>query len=504
MRCSFLRSLDEPGAGLHVSLATIPSSLQHPLPPGVIMRRIGLVFVLLAVASCSDEGPPDEADRLIEIVGPAEFSGTPLDTVPELLTVRVTDLNQRPIAGVSVMWSAGSGGSLVPEGELTNRDGIARATWILGWQPGTQQASAIALGTAIPRVFTATAVGFQAVNLSTGDGRHQCATDISDQLSCWGPNDDGQLGNGSVADSDVPVVSTFHPPVGRIVTGSSAQGGDFTCVLASSATVDCWGANEVGQLGNGTTGPSAAPVPVLLPSTSQFLALATRSGGVCAVSRDGEAYCWGQNTQGRLGIGTTADPVLTPTLVTGGFRWRQIALADDRACGVEEGGRIYCWGAQPLWLGTGVDTNTVAPLPVINAPVMDSVTLSGWHQCGLTTSNVTYCWGANHNIGALDPREVIPDPIPLTVPSPFRSLASIYKPTFAIGLDGGGYWWGPPPYATGGGPETPQRFSGDILLINIGTHDDGVCGIEASTSTVYCWNEFSWDGPARLTAVAKP
>jgi hypothetical protein len=469
------------------------------------MRWFGVGFALLGVASCSDSEAPEETDRTIEVVGSAQFTGTPLDTVGELLTVRVIDQNQRPLAGVPVTWSAASGGSMLPQAPSTAADGTARARWILGWQPGAQQASAIALGTPFPAVFTATAVGFQATDLSTGDGRHQCATEsFSGDLFCWGPNDDGQLGDRSLTDSEAPVASLLHLPVGRLVTGYSAQGGDFTCVLTSSATVYCWGANEVGQLGDGTTNPSTTPVSVLLPSDPMFLALATQGGGTCAVSRDGDAYCWGQNTGGRFGIGSTEDPVLSPRLVAGGHRWRQIALTDDRACGVEEGGRVYCWGGQPVWLGIGVDTNTVAPLPVTNAPPMDSVTLSAWHQCGLTATNVTYCWGANHNIGAVDPRELIPDPMALMVPSPFRSIASIYKPTFAIGLDNVGYWWGPPPGATGGPPHTPEPFSGDLLLINIGTNDDGVCGIEASTNTVYCWSEFSWDGPQKLTALAKP
>jgi hypothetical protein len=470
------------------------------------MRWIRIVPPMLLIVACSDGNKPSDDEHLVEAVAPFQLSGTPLDTIPELLTVRVTDRNRRPLAGIEVTWSTSSGGSLIPDTPTTDSDGIARARWILGWWPGIQAANATTAAADVPARFEAVAQGFRAVILSTGDGRHQCATDITARLFCWGPNDHGQLGEVSVAASDVPVLVAplLHAPIDRVFTGSSSSGGDFTCALTSASTVYCWGANEVGQLGNGTTAPSASPVWVPLPESEQFLALSLNNGGACALSRAGDAYCWGQNTAGRFGIGTTEDPVLTPTLVTGGLNWHQVALADDRACGIEEGGRVYCWGGQPLWLGIGADTNTIAPLPVINAPLMDSVTLSAWHQCGLTTANVTYCWGANHNIGVPDSRDVIPDPIVLTVPSPFRSLQSISKPTFAIGLDDVGYWWGPPPSATGGPPDTPVPFSGDIRLIDIGTNQTGVCGVERATSTVYCWDAFTWSGPERITAVPIP
>lgn len=466
-----------------------------------MQRSICAIAVLCLLSSCESGGPLEDNNRRIEVVGPAEQTGTPLDTLAELLAVRVTDQLQRPLAGAAVTWSAGHGGSIVPEAPTTDAQGIARARWILGWQTGAQQANATA-GADASATFTATAEGFQATALSVGDGEHQCGIN-SGALYCWGPNDDGQLGDGSTANSEVPVLAQVNGPITQAVTGYSPIAGDFTCALTSSGEVYCWGANDTGQLGNGSSSPSLSPVRVQLPPTS-FKALSARGGGACALSTGGEAYCWGYNHFARFGTGSTENPLLTPAPIAGGLRWRQIGLGDDRACGVREGGQVYCWGAWPEWLGTGVDTNTVAPLPVTNAPLMDSITVSGWHQCGITAQQVTYCWGSNHNIGVEDPRNVIPDPIPLAVPPAVRSIHSGYDPTFALDLDGKGYWWGPPHGATGGPPLTPEPFSGDIPLTAIGLTGSGVCGIEASTATVYCWSLFSWGGPERLTAPAKP
>lgn len=468
------------------------------------MRWIAVVLPLLLAASCGDGGgPSDQGTRLIAVIGPAQVSGTPLDTVGELLAVRVTDMSQNPIAGIPVAWATADGGSVIPETPSTDASGIARAAWVLGWRSGSQQASATTSGADAPALFSATAQGFQAQGLSIGDADHQCGIDPGSALFCWGPNDDGQLGDGTASSSDAPVAALVPLPVTQVVTGSSSLGGDFTCALTSSGEVFCWGANDVGQLGNGTSSASRAPVPVLLPSTP-FKSLSSRAGGACAVSTGGDGYCWGENTLGRFGTGSRDDQVLTPAPMLGGFSWQHLALGDDRSCGVREGGQVYCWGGQPTWLGTGVDTNTVTPLPVTNAPSMDSLTVSGWHQCGITTANTTHCWGANLNIGVIDPRGVIPDPIELPTPPAFRSVHSIFKPTFGLGVDGVGYWWGPPPGATGGGPETPVPFSGDILLRAIGTNGSGVCGVEATTGTVYCWSDFSWTGPEKVGALARP
>jgi hypothetical protein len=467
------------------------------------MRWIGVGIAVLGVAACSDNEAPGEGDRTIEVVGSAQFSGTSLDTVGEILTVRVTDQNARPLAGIPLTWSTASGGSMVPQTPSTTADGTARARWILGWQAGAQQASATVDQAVTPAVFGATAEGFQARSLSTGDGEHQCGIDTGGALFCWGPNDDGQLGNGATTSSETPVPALVTGPISQVVTGFTSSGGDFTCALTSTGEVYCWGANDRGQLGDGTTDASLTPAPVLLPPVG-FRSLASKGGGACAISTGGEGYCWGENIFGRLGIGSTSAHVVTPTPIAGGLRWHHLALGDDRSCGVDQGRQVYCWGGQPAWLGTGVDTSTVAPLAVQSAPSMDSLTLSGWHQCGITSTNATYCWGANHNLGVVDPREVVPEPLELPAPPAFRSIQSIFKPTFGLGVDGVGYWWGPPPGATGGGPETPVPFSGDIRLSAMGTNGSGVCGTEASTGTVYCWSLFSWGGPEKLTALAKP
>jgi hypothetical protein len=487
------------------------------------MRWPKLLPILLLAAACGDDGPSDNSDLLIEAVGPAEVLGVPLDTLAAPLEVRVTDTDRRAVAGVEVTWSTDDGGVLTPESAQTDEFGFARARWKLGASVGAQEARASA-GDGQTVTFTAGADAFRAVALSIGDAAHQCGITAEGSLFCWGENDDGQLGNGSATPSKVPVEVGLLETFRQVVTGegqvgeiagverASSGGGlrhagdpftendDYTCALTTNGEVFCWGGNDAGQLGNGTRLGSPQPVRPQLPA-GVFISISTNRGGVCAVEQGGDAYCWGANYEGRLGLGHRDLVQTVPARVVADFPWRQIALGDDRACGVREGGQVYCWGGRPEWLGIDEDTATVLPLTVANSPSLESVTLSGWHQCGLTSAGIAHCWGANHNIGFETTDEVIPYPTPLDGQPVFQSLHSIFAPTFGLGGDGKGYWWGPPPRATGGGPEVPEPFSGDIVLSALGTNENGPCGAEKTTGVVFCWSPLEGFDMDRVSAV---
>lgn len=347
--------------------------------------------------------------------------------------------------------------------------------------------------------------GFRAVALSTGDGRQVCGIVADGALYCWGSSrNQGLPDPGTSIASDVPVRVDLDQPVKQVVTGGSEGFDTYTCALTTAGAVFCWGTNGWGQLGNGTLNNSAVPVQVSLPS-GQYRSLTAASDGTCALAEEGAAYCWGSNDVGKFGIEDTTLVQATPVPVSGGFAWHDLALGSDNACGIREGGQVYCWGGYwPEWLGIDADTSTTFPLPVLGAPALDSVTLSGWHQCGIGIDEVTYCWGQNFNIGVATTDTLIPSPIPLESPPRFTSLHSLYKPTFALGSDGKGYWWGPAPYWTGGGPQTPEVFSGDMTLSAIGTNDLGVCGIEQDTKFVYCWSQFDVDDAGPATLVPQP
>jgi alpha-tubulin suppressor-like RCC1 family protein len=129
---------------------------------------------------------------------------------------------------------------------------------------------------------------------------------------CWGLNINGALGNGTTTSSLTPVAVSGGLTFAVVSTGNS-----FTCGVTTAGAAYCWGLNDSGQLGNGTTTNSVTPVAV-----SSGLTFATVSASVvssadaCGVTTAGAAYCWGQNTYGALGNGTTTNS-LTPVAVSG-------------------------------------------------------------------------------------------------------------------------------------------------------------------------------------------
>jgi len=170
---------------------------------------------------------------------------------------------------------------------------------------------------------------------------HACALLGDHSMRCWGRNVDGQLGDGTRAPLDcVPGSCGSSTPV-RVVGITSADaitaGAYHTCALLPDRTVQCWGRNDDGQLGDGTWSSSSTPVRV-----GGLTGVAAVSGGgyhTCALLRDGTAQCWGQNDFGQLGNGTTTSSS-TPVTMTGtGATWTSSnsAVATIDATGLATG-----------------------------------------------------------------------------------------------------------------------------------------------------------------------
>ena len=208
------------------------------------MRWILGVSGLLALAACLDNsGPEDAAVARLEIVGDTLLSGLPGDTLAGELRVLATDHRGEPLRGIEVTWSTSDGGSFAPAVAPTIRDGIARTRWRLGIAPGAQTAGAAVLGLE-PLRLEASAVGFTAARLSTGTGPHTCALDDGGSAFCWGSNRGGELGDGTTNDSEIPVPVAGDLTFSQIITGQGFQFAGFTCGLATSGEVYCWGSNS--------------------------------------------------------------------------------------------------------------------------------------------------------------------------------------------------------------------------------------------------------------------
>jgi Regulator of chromosome condensation (RCC1) repeat len=197
-------------------------------------------------------------------------------------------------------------------------------------------------------------------------GTHTCGLLTDGTVRCWGSGGDGELGNGSTSDSATPVMVTGLPSVVQIAVGGNLLGGDTTCALTSAGTVFCWGENKNGELGDGTTTNSDVPVQVTGLSAAA-VAITQTAGDGCAALVTGQVECWGDNGVDELGDGVSGGMTTTPVLVSG-FTTGGTSINTSNGgstCALDLTQQAQCWG----WntdgqLGDGSTSNSDVPVPV--------------------------------------------------------------------------------------------------------------------------------------------
>ena len=228
-------------------------------------------------------------------------------------------------------------------------------------------------------------------------GEHSCVLTDGGRVACWGWNQFGQLGDGTTIDSTSPV------EVGDVAGGTIgiAVGGDHTCALSDAGKMRCWGWNKFGQLGDGTTTNRSTPIDVAsLPDG--IVAIAAGGAHSCAITAPGGVSCWGRNTVGQLGDGTTTDhptPVAVNGLTSGIVA---LALGGNHTCALTSVGGVRCIGANFAGqLGDGTTIASVGPVEVGRLPgTIDAIAAGYFHTCGVTHAGGLMCWGAN-DVGQL-------------------------------------------------------------------------------------------------------
>jgi len=181
------------------------------------------------------------------------------------------------------------------------------------------------------------------VQLSVG-AFFNCARTDAGRLACWGDNSRGQIGDGTGGETsleaDRPAPVFVLDEVQR-----TSLGGLFACALTTSREVQCWGANERGQLGVGSRELyMASPTPVLLPSSLDLVDVEAGTAHACALARAGHLFCWGDNSSGSLGIGSSSGQVHEPVEVRGIGEVTGIALGYLHTCAIRAGREVWCWG----------------------------------------------------------------------------------------------------------------------------------------------------------------
>lgn len=276
--------------------------------------------------------------------------------------------------------------------------------------------------------------GLPAATFIDGSVRHSCALDTTGAAWCWGFGVGGQLGDGRDTDSPVPVAVAGGLHFSVLDVGVS---GLLTCGITTAGAAYCWGPGNQGGLGDGTTDGASEPVAVL--SSLVFSSIAVGEDHACAIA-DGAAYCWGRGAYGKLGLGAPGI-ALVPTPVTGGHEFTSIAVGTEHSCALTAGGEAWCWGFGDT-LGNGGDAESEVPVPVSTDQRFRSIHAGAYHTCALTAAGEAWCWGENLagqlGDGSTETRLT---PVRVSGGIRFRQLAAGLS-TCGIAEGGGAYCWG--------------------------------------------------------------
>jgi alpha-tubulin suppressor-like RCC1 family protein len=246
--------------------------------------------------------------------------------------------------------------------------------------------------------------------------------------------------------------------------------------------------------------------------------LATGNFHTCALALNGAAYCWGFNSHGQLGNGTTTD-AFSPTAVSGGHTFVRLAAGGESTCGLTVTGTAYCWGGN-YWgqLGTGSISGpgdciyvgqscSTTPVPVATSLAFTAITAGelssepNGHTCGLTASGMGYCWGSNWigslGIGLPATTSFVPTPTALTGSIAFVALVAGEDHTCGLTAGGIAYCWGGAneelaQLGNGGGDRvlTPTAVIGGLTFSALDAGYGTTCGLTA-VGAGYCWGNNS-------------
>lgn len=245
---------------------------------------------------------------------------------------------------------------------------------------------------------------------TTAGFEHTCALWWDGRLKCWGLGDFGVLGRGdtvTIGDDETPAATDFLDLGARVI--DVAAGGQFTCAVLEGGDVRCWGNNDYGQLGLGTTEPLGDDEAVTSVDALSLAAPAVEIGAgrwhACARLETGDVQCWGRNDEGQLGLGDVVDrgddeALAAETAALGGSVQR-LTVGFSHNCALMDSGDVRCWGRGDFAelglmavddVGDDELPSDVDPVNVGEVAVVD-LSAGYDHTCTLHEDGGVICWG---------------------------------------------------------------------------------------------------------------
>ena len=339
-----------------------------------------------------------------------------------------------------------------------------------------------------------------------------CALGSDLRASCWGSNDFGQLGNGSISDELSPRAVSGDLRFNNLSTNPAGQ---HVCGVTTSGAAYCWGQNDFGQLGDGSL--DSRVTPTLVSGNLTFSSVNATWRFSCGLTTDGAAYCWGRGEWGQLGDGLMTRS-LVPVAVAGGHRFVKIDTGSNNlVCGLTTEGRVLCWG---LDVGGALGSPSAETctrfdelqLPCATTPQSISsderfqdVSAGASFACAVTVSGEGLCWGRNSQgqLGSPTTEEQCAQgdfsggacsgtPTPILGSHSFVTLATGVSHACGVTVDGNVYCWGQNVFGERGNgtlgtsSSVPELVLGGLTFASVSAGDLHTCG-ETTDGQLYCW-----------------
>ena len=325
---------------------------------------------------------------------------------------------------------------------------------------------------------------------------HACGVTSDGKGWCWGGNQFGELG---IPPEDSPDPCSSQPCSFRPVAVSGglrfrhiAAGSHFTCGLSTDDKVFCWGRNDGGQLGTGSTAESSS-TPGQVAGTRSYHQVSTGIGSVaCAINKARAAFCWGS---GPLGNGSNRSRV--PVRVNGNLAWARLTVGASFVCGITTAGETWCWGANNRGqLGNGTRIASATPVQSAEGFSIAKIEAGGSHICALLVDARAFCWGDRVGVGTGGGgigRVLVPTPV-----GGIRRWNDITAgPLHSCGVTviGRGFCWGLGVGGALGNGSTEDRFtpalvSGNLKFVAISAGFVFTCAV-AEGGKAWCWGDNS-------------
>jgi Alpha-tubulin suppressor and related RCC1 domain-containing proteins len=319
---------------------------------------------------------------------------------------------------------------------------------------------------------------------------HNCVIAITGSVWCWGNGGSRQLGINALTNHNQPV-EVQGLPGPAVMLG---LGGSHSCAVLENGQLWCWGANAYGQLGFGDLIQHFVPEQVTA-ITDPVVHVDGGENHTCAVTQQGDVYCWGRNHYGQLGDGTT---ILrsSPVLVGGLGRVVSVGAGVTHSCALLRNTRVFCWGRNTYGeLGDGTTANSLVPVGVVNGRNATMVVLGLSHSCLLRNNGTVRCWGRN-SFGQLGDGTTTDRLTPVRAAAAGRDVVDIdatSTSTCAVRWQGRVRCWGRNPAGELGDGTQIDRPSGATTLLpgqswawSVSTYDNGACA-QGVSGGVQCW-----------------